>query len=274
MRVALKFAVLDCSGAREGVPALLRLLDTYRLQASFAFVMGVGELPWWRRGLGFGRSMQVCAARAIRAAVEAGHEAGLAGLDAGRWRRDAAFADAARTAADLDKACAAFEDAAGRPPLFFAAAHWQVNPHLLAGQVARGWAWASDTRGRYPFLPQLQGVRSGCVQIPTTLPTMDEVLASGAAKAADVHEYLYAESRHVRPAGHVYSGRADREGRELLPQMEKLLVMWKGYEGSVRPLGRVFAEIDPESLPVHQVGWDRVAGRDGYVAMQSVEIPK
>ena len=37
----------------------------------------------------------------------------------------------------------------------------------------------------------------------------------------NAHEFLYAASRRVLPAGHVYTLRAEREGVELLPLMER-----------------------------------------------------
>ena len=88
-----------------------------------------------------------------------------------------------------------------------------------------------------------------------------------------MHEYLYAESRHLLPAGHVFAASAEREGIELLGLMEKLLVMWKGQDGSVRALGDVLKEIDLATLPHHLVGWGELEGRTAAVAMQSVQVP-
>jgi peptidoglycan/xylan/chitin deacetylase (PgdA/CDA1 family) len=272
MRVALKIDVPDTRAALDAVPVLLDLLETYRLRASFAFA--VGRPAGWLASLGPGAGIAKRVPERIRAVVAAGHEAGVAAHHARRWQREAAFADGQWTQAAVDEAVDAFSAAAKRAPDFFAAAGWQLNPHLLAAESALGLTWASDVRGRYPFLPQLQGQRSDCAQIPTTLPTLDEVLGAGRATLATAHEFLYAESRHVRPAGHVYSARADREGGELAGVMEKLLVMWKGYDGAVRPLGEILGELDRERLPVHQVGWAEFAGRDGHLAAQSVEVPR
>ncbi|MGB5251577.1 MAG: 4-deoxy-4-formamido-L-arabinose-phosphoundecaprenol deformylase, partial [Sedimenticolaceae bacterium] len=88
-----------------------------------------------------------------------------------------------------------------------------------------------------------------------------------------VHEYLYAESRHLLPAGHVYAVSAEREGLDLLPLMEKLLVMWRGQGGSIRTLGDALGGVDTDSLPHHQAGWGAVAGGQGQVAMQSIQVP-
>jgi len=79
--------------------------------------------------------------------------------------------------------------------------------------------------------------------------------------------------RHLLPAGHVYAVSAEREGLDLLPLMEKLLVMWRGQGGSIRTLGEVLGGVDPDSLPHHQAGWGAVAGGQGQVAMQSIQVP-
>ena len=75
------------------------------------------------------------------------------------------------------------------------------------------------------------------------------------------------------PAGQVYAVSAEREGLDLLPLMEKLLVMWRGREGSIRTLGEVLGRIDRDSLPHHQAGWGAVAGGQGQDAMQSIQVP-
>ena len=274
MRVALKVDVLTRTGARSGVPALLELFGSHGIRASFAFGVGMGVSSTWRRLIRREPSLPESLGAALRAVVGQGHEVGISAYDVRAWLAVAAHADAAWISETVRRAIEAFERAAGRAPDFFAAAGWQVNPQLLSEETAQGWPWASDTRGRYPYLPLLQGVRSTCIQIPTTLPTLDEVLASGVADLERAHEYLYAESQHVRPAGHVYTADAEREGGAMLDVMEKLVVMWKGYEGSLRPLGALVNELQLESLPVHQIGWGEVPGRAGYLAMQSVQVPR
>jgi peptidoglycan/xylan/chitin deacetylase (PgdA/CDA1 family) len=274
LRVALKVDVLTREGACRGMPALLELFDTYGVRASFACAVGPGAGPAWRRLLQLEPPLHRLAFAQWRAAIDAGHEVGVAAYDVRGWLRNAAHAGAETIVAAVGSAVEGFAQATGRAPEFFASAGWQVHPQLFTEEAIRGWRWASDTRGRYPYLPALQGVRSTCVQIPTTLPTLDEVLRSGAATAARVHEYLYAESRHVLPTGHVYSASAEREGGPMLAVMEKLIIMWKGYDGTLRSLGQVAGELATAQLPVHQVGWGELPGRAGHLAMQSVEVPR
>ena len=271
MRVALKFDVLTRDAVRAGMPAVLQLLDTYRVQASFAVATGSQGSGWLA---GFGTPIEREARDTLRAALAAGHEIGLAAHRPGVWTGRAARAGAAWTEQSFRQGVEHLTAVLGRAPAFGAAPGWQVNPHLLILEAQQHWSWCSDTRGRYPFLPLLQGVRGGCVQIPTTLPTVEEVVASGAAGPDKVHEYLYAESRHVLPTGHVFSADVAQAGLQWLPTLEKLIVMWKGQDGALRPLGRVYEELALDGLPLHQIGWGQLPGRSGHVAMQSLQVPK
>jgi peptidoglycan/xylan/chitin deacetylase (PgdA/CDA1 family) len=272
MRVALKIDVLSVQGACSGVPMLLRLLERYQVRASFAVATGTAG-DSWLGSLGVGTVIERRAAAELRAILSAGHEVGFAAQHPRRWVRRAAHADAAWTRRTFGRGVARLSALLGQPPAFGAAAGWQLNPTLLQLEQEQPWPWCSDTRGRYPFLPVLRGVRTECVQIPTTLPTLGEVLASGAATADNVHEYLYAESRHLRPGGHVFSADAGQVGLDQRAVLEKLLVMWKGQDGALRPLGQIYDELDRASLARHRIGWGELPGHRGHLAMQSVQVP-
>lgn len=291
MRVALRIDVLNRPAAREGVPAILNLLAQYELSASFFVSLGSDRVPTPDLGGGVARVRRTgrrllaglrggapigreCAAE-LRAIQAAGHDLGISAFDARRWSRHAAEPpDEDWIDAELNRAVEAFGDLFGESPRAFAAPDWQVHPALFAAEQRLDLSYASDTRGRYPFRPVLQGVRSSCPQIPVTLPTLTELVAGGSAPLDKAHEFLYAESRHLLPGGHVYAARADLEGITHLDLLEKLLVMWKGQDGALRPLAEVRDELDPDRLPVHQVGWGRVAGNDDYLAQQSVQVPE
>jgi peptidoglycan/xylan/chitin deacetylase (PgdA/CDA1 family) len=75
-----------------------------------------------------------------------------------------------------DKAAAMFEKISGRKPTCYAAPGWQVSEASLAAQERLNLKYASDTRGRCPFTPKYKSRAFSVPQIPTTLPTMDEML--------------------------------------------------------------------------------------------------
>ena len=301
MRVALKVDVDTLRGTLEGVPALMRLFDTYQVRATFLFSLGPdhtgralrrafrpGFLSEVRRTSALGRyglktllygtllpgpDIGRRGRAVMRSCAEAGHEVGIHGYDRVQWQDHAAYRDADWTQREMNKAAAAFEDVFGRKAEVHGAAGWQINPHALALEGRMGLHYASDTHGRSAFYPVLQGVRSPCPQIPTTLPTLDELIGCDGVTEDNVHQYVYAESQYIVPQGHVYTLSAELEGLRLLPVLERLLVMWRAASGGVQSLGEVYRSLDLDRLPHHQVGWGQVPGRCGYLAMQGQQIP-
>ena len=290
MRVALRVEVDSLRGLRLGVPNLMRLFSDYQVRASFFFPLGhdyAGRHPLrtWRDrhrlglpALAYGTLVPApslgAEGRDLMAAARAnGHEVGLFGLSPRHWRHRLAHADSSWVGRQCETLWSTFLELGGAAPSALATPGWQVNPALLPALSAARYRYSSLTRGKLPYHPVLQGERSAVPEIPTTLPTVVELLNQPGVSVDNVHEYLYAESQHLLPAGHVFAASADREGIEWLGLMEKLLVMWKGQDGAVRALGDVLKEIDTATLPHHQVGWGRVDGNPDPVAMQSVQVP-
>ena len=290
MRIALRVEVSSLRGLREGVPNLMRLFNQYQVRATFLFPLGGDDagrrpLPTWRsrstlglRALTYGtlrQSPSLADAASMRVARDNGHEVGLFGMSPNAWRDGMAHADENWTRDQCDALWSSCQElGCDDQPLAFATPGWQLNPTLLSELGAARFSYSSLTRGKLPYRPVSQGVRSAIPELPTTLPTVDEVMRQPGVTDANAHEYLYTESRRVLPAGHVYAIRAEREGIALLSLMEKLLIMWKGYEGTVRALGDMLDELDIDTLPVHQVGWGTVDGDDRVMAIQSVQVPR
>ena len=189
MRIALKVDVSSRQGAEQGVHNLLKLLKQYDVKASFFFSTSLESnssgifqaLSRAREVFGkASRSEETTPSpalfKAVLAVVEAGHDAGVSAHDPEAWIKHAAFGDEDWTRLQLALAIDSMQQIIGQAPLMFGAAGWQVNPHLLAREENLGFSFASDTRGKYPFYPVLQNVHSSCPQIPTTLPTLAEML--------------------------------------------------------------------------------------------------
>ena len=290
MRIAIRVEVSTERGLRLGVPALMRLFSTYQVRATFFFPLGrdaSGRRPWraWRarRPLGLGavvRGTLIPAAdlvnesmRLLNVASGNGHDVGLFGGSPSAWADRLAYAGTTWVEAEWQGVLERFENAGGQLPVAFATPEWQTNPELVGRIAPTRVRYTSMTRGRMPYRPVLQGKRSDVPEIPTTLPTVDEMLRQPGVSMANVHEYLYAESQHVVPAGHVFAASAEREGQDRLELMEKLLVMWKSQEGSVRALADLLAQVDVETLPRHRVGWATPDGAERAMATQSLEVP-
>jgi len=298
--IGLKVEVSTLGGLRHGVPALLDLFAEYKVQATFLFALGPdrplrlamrqlhparlararqnGLLSQIRfRDLAGGLSLSGGlatrgAADLMRRAADLGHEVGVLGWDTAGWLSRAARADRYWTGEQLEQALDAFERIMGRLPEVHGTPGWQVNPHLLALEESMGFLYACDTRGLVPYRPELSGVVSQCVQLPTTLPTLDELIGREGVTEENAHEHLFFASQRILVSGHVLTLRAEYEGRRWLGLMEKLIVIWKGSQRDLVPLKDLVARLDWDRLPRHRIGWAQVDGRAGYVAMQGERL--
>ncbi len=259
---------------------MLRLLDEYQISASFFVSLGPDYTGYpfseriprpIRQWLPVSRIGRRCRDNLL-AVANAGHDIGISSFTAVDWKRDVAFRSADWTHSELALACDAFSRLFGRAPRSFAAKGWQINPHLLAEEEALDFDFASDVRGHHIFLPELQGVCSRCPQMPTTLPTLDELLTQKEINYENLHQYLYAACQRIMPNGEIFSMSAEREGGPLLAVFERLLMMWKGGQWEIRSMRELFSRIANASLDRHRIGWGTVNGATRHMAMQSVPL--
>ncbi len=103
-----------------------------------------------------------------------------------------------------------FREVFGTEPTVHGAAGWQMNETALALEQELGFLYASDTRGAAPFVPLLAGRRSRCPQLPTTLPTLDELIGVDGIGVDRVHEPLLARTREPLPAPRIHAARRAR----------------------------------------------------------------
>lgn len=296
MRIALKVDVDTLRGTLEGVPRLLRLFDEVGVRATFLFSLGPdhtgralarvlrpGFLAKVRRtsvarhyglktllygtllpGPDIGRR----GAGVMRDCRAAGHEVGVHCHDHIKWQDQVARRGADWTRRELDLACDAFERVFGAPPRVHGAAGWQINAHALAFEERLGFDYASDTRGTGPFFPLLDGVRPGCPQLPTTLPTLDELIGCDGITEDGVAARVLEASRCRSPHGHVYTLHAELEGLRLLPVMRRLLGDWQAERIALGPLRGLYESLDLQRLPTCRVEWGEVPGRSGRLVLQ------
>lgn len=201
---------------------------------------------------------------------DSGFEIGVAGWDALEWIRRIDSADAAWSLAQLEQAQHAYQQLLGSHPLLHAAPGWRSNPHALRLTQRLGFSYASDTRGTHPFVPVWHGEIVRCMQIPTTLPTLDELLAS--IDPASLGEQMLALTADRPRQGHVFSLRLSPAMTTAPALIDALLTGWReqGYElMSVRDLA---ARFDMDKLPRHEIAVGKVPGRHGKVLIQGDEF--
>jgi len=290
VKLALKIDVDTHRGTRDGVPRLVRLLQLHEASATFLFSLGPDHtgrairrvfrknfLNKVRRtsvlehyGLGtllYGTLLpgpdigRRCAGE-MRAVKAAGFEVGVHCWDHVRWQDNVARKDADWTEREMQQAFHRFREVFGVDSAVHGAAGWQLNRHA-AWFEERHCAYASDTRGREPFRPLWDGVAIGCPQLPTTLPTLDEVV--GVHQDAVSHILGLTE----KPSNHVFTAHAELEGGDWHGIFDALLSGWRGQGYELVSLKSLYESLDVASLPRGEVVLGEVPGRSGTLAIQA-----
>ncbi len=296
MRLALKIDVDTYRGTRLGVPRLVELLKRREADATFLFSVGpdhtgraikrvfrsgfVGKVSrtsvlehYGLKTLLYGTLLpgpdigRACA-DVMRDVRDAGFEVGIHAWDHVKWQDGVAGADAAWTERQMRLACERFDEIFGEPTRVHGAAGWQMNLHAYRLTQRLGFAYASDTRGTEPFIPIHRAEIIACPQIPTTLPTLDEMIGLDGVTAENAAERVLALTANPPPAGHVFTLHAELEGMKLAPVFEQLLQGWRtqGYE--LVAMRDIYQSLDPRQLPRCNVALAPVPGRSGRLAVQ------
>jgi hypothetical protein len=115
-----------------------------------------------------------------------------------------------------------------------------------------------------------------CPQLPTTLPTLDELVGTDDLTPDNVHLHLL---RLTAPTAvvsanrdHVFTLHAELEGLKFGDTLERLLTGWReqGYE--MVSLGRMRDALDPSLLPRHEMVRGEIPGRAGRLMLQGEEF--
>lgn len=189
----------------------------------------------------------------MRRVRDAGFEVGLHGWDATGWIADVEAADECWTVREMTRACERFIAIFGEPAKVHAAPGWRMNVHAFRLTQRLGFDYATDTRGVTPFVPIIDAEPVACPQVPTTLPTLEELLLDGAADIDAAVVQLLARTAGQSHPHHVFTLRAGFDGTAHLAACERLLAGWRaqGWElVSLRTLLEAAAETD---LPRHRV---------------------
>lgn len=300
MKLGLKIDVDTWRGTLQGVPRLVDALRRHEAQATFLFSLGPDHTgralkrafrPGFMKkvsrtsvvshygiktllygtllpGPDIGRN-----GRDILLGVrDAGFETGIHCWDHIKWQDGVTAADAAWTEREMTLACQRFEEIFGVPAKTHGAAGWQMNPHALRLTQRLGFDYASDTRGRFPFMPVWNGELTLCPQLPTTLPTLDELIGLDGIDEDNVHERLLELTKNLSREGHVFTLHAEMEGMKLLPVFERLLAGWRAQGYTLTSLREIRAGLNPAQLPRHDVMRGEIPGRSGTLMLQGEEF--
>lgn len=292
MKLAIRVDVDTRIGLREGVPRLLDLFKRHSVRASFFVSFGPDNsgralrrlwqpgflLKMWRtnpfrlygiRTLLSGTLLPSApigegAPELLRSIVAEGHELGIHGYDHVRWQDCLEKMGKKGIELELSESVAAYERILGTRPVASAAPGWRCTPSSLSVQERFHFSYASDVRGFYPFLPVHGGQAFRTLQIPTTLPTMDELIG----REENINDLLLAS---LKEGLNVHTIHAEVEGRAYLSLFEKFLgdVCRRNIEVvTLLEVARWTLERGLETVPHLPVSRGSVPGRSGWIACQ------
>lgn len=307
--IVLKIDVDTYRGSREGTPNLVQMLQRHHAGATFLFSLGPDHTGWaLRRAFRPGFFKKVsrtsvvehyglktlmygvllpapdigtsCAAQ-LRAVADAGFECGIHTWDHVVWQDNVRQRDAAWTRRQMSQSLERYRSIFGADPATHGAAGWQMNPHAFAELDEFGIAYASDGRAMLnddgsladpaagPYRLAIDSTVQRCFQMPTTLPTLDELLGReingmliGVENIAD-----YILSLTKQPRNHVFTLHAELEGQKLAPIFDRLLTGWQAQGYRCASMADYARDIDPATLPIRPLRWGELPGRSGELVL-------
>lgn len=301
LTVAIKIDVDTDRGTRLGVPNLLNLLADLKIQATFLFSLGPDNTGRAIRRIfrpGFlkkAHRSNVISVYGIRTLLNgvllpaphigqrheatlyatylAHHEVGIHCYDHIRWQDGLAKMSFPEVKAELGKAQEEFMRIFKFPAKTAGAAGWQANALSLTAYDQMNFLYASDTRGHTPFFPNIESQTFQTLQIPTTLPTLDELLGRPEYPLEKLSDFYGGLLRQDTP--NVWTIHAELEGMRYLPWFKACLQRFK-KEGILFVPMRDIAQrclADRSSIPTCSLTLGEIEGRSGYLAIQGDKIP-
>ena len=296
-RLAIKVDVDTLAGYQEGVPALLALFQERGLRASFFVAMGPdnsGQAIWrlfTRKGF-LPKMLRTRAPRLyglktitygtllpaplivvsepglLRQVGAAGHELGIHGYDHVHWQDHLARLPQEAVQVEILRAQKIFTKVMGYGATAFAAPGWQCTAASLAALMTENFSYVSNTRGYGPYFPRFGRRLFPILEIPTTLPTMDELLGLNGRTARDFNQEIY--SRLLPGQVEVLTVHAEVEGRVYREDFARLLDQLQTDGIEFRRLGDWAQELlaAPQAVPTAPVQEGTLPGRAGTVACQ------
>lgn len=309
--LTLKIDVDTYRGTREGVPNLVRMLTRHRANATFLFSLGPDHTGWALRRMfrpGFfkkvsrtsvlehyglktvmygvllpGPDIGIECAAEMRAARDAGFECGIHTWDHILWHDNVRKRDAGWTSRQMQQAFNRFTNIFGEAPQTHGAAGWQMNEHAFAQLDAFGIKYSGDGRALLndggalvnpaagPHHLRVFGQTSPCIQLPGTLPTLDELLGREidgvVLDASNIAAHILRLT--ASPRDHVFTLHAELEGQKLAPIFDQLLTGWQQQGYALGSMADHYRQIKDQALATYPVSWGELPGRSGELIVQN-----
>jgi undecaprenyl phosphate-alpha-L-ara4FN deformylase len=291
--IALKVDVDTYAGTRDGVPRLLEIMDQAGIRGTFYFSMGPDNSGKAIRRIftrkGFLQKMLRTGAPSaygiktmlygtllpapqigqsfpdiLRMTRSQGHETGVHCWDHVHWHDHLPRLSPAQVAGELGKATSLFREILGEETATTAAPGWTVSASSLELQDSMRLSHCSDSRGYAPFYPVFAGKRYATLQIPSTWPTMDEILGSDGIDATNINDFYLSK---LREGLNVHTIHAEMEGGVMADSFFNLVERLQRKGARFVTLAEAAAQFGANA-PDAELAMGELPGRAGLVAIQ------
>lgn len=200
-------------------------------------------------------------------AVELGHDCGVHAWDHVYVQDKLAKISKVEFTELFERAADLFQKISGSRPTCYASPGWQETASSCEAIDDLGLAYASDARGRSPFRPSIDGKTFKTIQLPTTLPTMDEIYGVDGANDETIPT-IWADAL-VRGLN-VLTIHAEMEGMSKLNVLERFL-------DEAEKRGAIFTTLREAvdlliDAPICRLAPGYLPGRAGTIALQGDEV--
>ena len=296
LRVALKIDVDTDRGTRLGVPAMVEDCLKAGAPACFLFSLGPDQTgraitrvfrPGFFKKVSRTSVVQLYGIRTLlngtvlpaphigrrnaeilRAVSRAGFEVGIHCFNHYRWQDYVVRRSLPWIRREFAAARTEFERIFGFPAHTAGAPGWQCS--ALSRQVydEAGLLYSSDSRGDSPYFPRVDGRVFSTLEIPSTLPTLDELMGRPEYpddRIVDAYVSLLREDRL-----NVLTAHAEIEGMGRRQLFRQLIAAFKAHGVEFVQLDKVARDLlkNPSSVGICDQRLLPIDGRSGLVATQ------
>lgn len=293
--IAIKIDVDTDRGTRIGVPNMLKLFAELDIPATFLFSLGPDNTgraikrifrPGFLKKVSRSSVVSTYGLRTLlngvllpgphigkrnenimRATRDAGHEVGIHCYDHIRWQDGLMKMSQAEVFAEFKKARDEFARVFNAPAKTAGAAGWQANANSLAAYDDAHLLYGSDARGDYPCFPKANNTVFKTLQIPTNLPTLDELL--GRPEYPYEQLTLHYLSLLKTDTPNIFTTHAEIEGMQHLEWFRNFLQIAKLNGVQFVTMETIARELlqTPDNIPVCELVQGSVDGRSGTMAV-------
>jgi peptidoglycan/xylan/chitin deacetylase (PgdA/CDA1 family) len=296
IRLALKIDVDTDRGTRVGIPNLIQDLRDFDVPAAFLFSLGPDQTgraitrifrPGFFKKVSRTSVVKLYGIRTLlngtllpaphigrrntkllREVRDSDYEVGIHCFNHYRWQDYVNKMTTIAIRGEFVAARAEFLRIFGFESQTAGAPGWQSNARSRQIYDEAGLLYSSDTRGTHPYFPRIEGQVFKTLEIPTTLPTFDELLGRPEYPDDKIVAHYLSLLREDQP--NVFTLHAEIEGMGKRPLFQALLKACRDAHVEFIRLDDLSRELlaNRDAIPVCDQAYAEIDGRSGALAVQ------